>query len=81
MARFGDEEEYARYLGQGDKAKHAADALIALTTLHDADVLVTRDGETKRNSMAHRIRRDFPALDVWGVEEFMAFVSTATGRQ
>jgi hypothetical protein len=73
-ARLSDGRGYGRYIGAGTPGKHAYDALIALTAAQDADVLVTREGLGTRNRMPRRLGRAYPSFEVWGAEEFTAYV-------
>jgi predicted nucleic acid-binding protein len=50
--------------------KHTQDGLLAATALHETAILVTAENEKHRR----RLRRFFPGLEVWGVNDLQAFL-------
>ena len=74
MARLSDGLDYEKYVDGGTREKHSEDALIGITALHEADILVTNESLTKRNRLPSRLNRVKVDFEVWGFERFEDFV-------
>jgi len=81
MARLSDGLDYENYIEGGIRKKHSRDALIGITAIHEADILVTNESSTRRNRLPSRLKRVAVDFEVWGFEQFKDFVENDANNQ